>query len=227
MSRQYNWVKTARNTLPHLFVLRVKRLSSTWRGTMIPSSLSLLQILLWASFQGKHRNNSHSFQSIRFKIWIFPFFVPFLSVASLCIITHALGKLSHLLSLVLFKRIIRVPLGAQPMNNNINNNGQTTQIKSALKSTSRSLVYRQNQHQHQQMENMNEQQRRVSFQSGRPPVVEGGARLAQLRAARKRAAQQKAQETSSNTNGQGISYPLGPLGGSNGPSGSAKGDIKI
>lgn len=95
------------------------------------------------------------------------------------------------------------------MNNNINNNGQTTQIKSALKSTSRSLVYRQNQHQHQQMENMNEQQRRVSFQSGRPPVVEGGARLAQLRAARKRAAQQKAQETSSNTNGQGNKLPFG------------------
>merc|ERR1712216_937547 len=56
---------------------------------------------------------------------------------------------------------------------------------------------------------MNEQQRRVSFQSGRPPVVEGGARLAQLRAARKRAAQQKAQETSSNNNGQGNKLPFG------------------
>ena len=95
------------------------------------------------------------------------------------------------------------------MNNNNNIGGQTTQIKSARccvvsrLSTSRSIpFFRQNQHQHQQMENMNEQQRRVSFQSGRPPVVEGGARLAQLRAARKRAAQQKAQETSNNGQGE-------------------------
>ena len=102
ISRQYNWVKTARNTPLLLFVLRVKRLSATWRGTMIPSSLSLLQILLWASFQGKHRNNSHSFQSIRFKIWIFPF-VPFLSVASLYY-SRFWETITSSKSLVLFKQ---------------------------------------------------------------------------------------------------------------------------
>ena len=90
----------------------------------------------------------------------------------------------------------RVPLGAQPMNGNNNNgtNNGTTVIKSALKSTSSILMrpppvvaIENFTAPEQQQQQQQQQTRRVSFQSGRPPVVGNGARLAQLRAAKKAA----------------------------------------
>ena len=87
----------------------------------------------------------------------------------------------------------RVPLGAQPMNGNNNGTNGTTVIKSALKSTSSISMMRPppvvaienfNTAEQQQQQQTT---RRVSFQSGRPPVVGNGARLAQLRAAKKAA----------------------------------------
>jgi hypothetical protein len=77
--------------------------------------------------------------------------------------------------------------------NNGNNNGTngTTVIKSALKSTSSISMMRPPPVVAIENFNTAEQQqqttRRVSFQSGRPPVVGNGARLAQLRAAKKAA----------------------------------------
>jgi hypothetical protein len=78
-------------------------------------------------------------------------------------------------------------------NGNINGTNGTTVIKSALKSTSSISMMRPppvvaienfNTAEQQQQQQTT---RRVSFQSGRPPVVGNGARLAQLRAAKKAA----------------------------------------